>query len=364
MKIPLFNPVITEGMKKAVIKSIENEFFVLGNSVKSFENSFSKYIGTKHAISVSSGTNALQIALECLGVKGKEVITTPASFIATSNAILHAGGKPVFVDIDYDTNNIDTNKIEEAITKDTAGILPVHLYGFPCDMYKITSVAKDHGLFVLEDACQAHGSEYNDRKAGSLGIAGCFSFYSTKNMTVGGDGGMVTTNDSSLAETVSKLRNCGKKKSYLHDVVGYTSRMNSMNAAFGSEQLKLLDEWNSKKNEIARIYRESLRGMGDLILPPESGKAKTAYHLFVLKSKQRDRLKSHLESKGIGCGIYYPIPIHLQPAYSGMGLRAGDFPNAELLSKDNLAIPIYPEMEDEEVTYVVNNIKGFFKNKI
>lgn len=364
IKVPLFNPIVTEEMKKSLIRTLENDFFVLGKTVKSFEDSFSQYIGTKYAVSTSSGTNALHLCLESFGIKGKEVITTPATFIATSNSIIHAGGKPVFVDINYGTNTIDPNKIEEAITDKTAGILPVHLYGFPCQMDKINKIAEKHGIFVLEDACQAHGSEFMNKKIGNIGTAGCFSFYSTKNITVCGDGGMVTTNNASLYEMVSKLRNCGRKEQYIHDVIGYTSRLNSINAAIGLEQLKLLEMWNSRKVEIANLYRESLDGVGDLMLPPTITEGKIAYHLYVIKTKQRDKLKSYLEKKGIGCGVYYPIPIHLQPAYSQYRFRVGDFPKAELLCERNLAIPISPQMTNEDVEYVIANIKHFFKNEL
>jgi dTDP-4-amino-4,6-dideoxygalactose transaminase len=362
MKIPLLKPIVNEAMKNAAVKSLTEEFFVGGESVKKFEDAFSAYIGTKRAVGVSSGTNALSLTLESIGIKGKEVITTPTSFIATANVVVHAGGKPVFVDIDYETNNIDHDRIEDAITDKTAGILPVHLYGKPCEMDTINRIAKKHDLFVLEDACQAHGSEYRGKKAGSLARAGCFSFYSTKNMTVCGDGGMITTDDNGIADLISKLRNCGRKEQNIHDVVGYTARLNSMNAAMGIEQLKLLDSWNSRKSEIAKIYFEGLEGIGDLMLPKESGHEKIPYHLFVVKTGSRDRLKQHLDKNGVGCAVYYPIPIHLQPIYVKMfGYKKGDYPNAEKHTETNLAIPMFGTMKPEEAEYVVKQLKSFFK---
>ncbi len=364
MKIPLLMPMMNESVKNAVCESVMNEFFVGGGSVKKFEEAFSSYIGTSRAVGVSSGTNALSLTMEALGVRGKEVITTPTSFIATANAIVHAGGRPVFVDIDYETNNIDHGKIEDAITEKTAGILPVHLYGRPCEMDAINRIAKEHGIFVVEDACQAHGSEYKGKRTGSLSRAGCFSFYSTKNMTVCGDGGAVTTDDNQLADLVSKMRNCGRKDQNVHDVIGYTSRLNTINAAAGIEQLKLLDKSNSNKSEIVKIYMEGLEGVGDLVLPKESSDAKIAYHLFVIKSKSREGLMSHLKENGIGCEAYYPHPIHLQPAYVKLfGYREGDYPNAEMHAKTNLAIPIFGDMKAEEAEYVVKHVKNFFGGK-
>lgn len=361
MKVPLFKPVVTKEMKDVVINSIDNEFFVLGKSVKEFEDEFARYVGTKYAVSVSSGTNALQFSLQFFNTEGKEVITSPSSFIATSNTIIQNGAKPVFVDIDPETNNINPTLIEEKITDDTVGILPVHLYGYPCEMDKINHIAKNNALFVIEDACQAHGAAFKGNKIGSIGAAGCFSFYSTKNMTVFGDGGIITTDDFQLASLISKLRNCGRVDQNTHDIIGFTSRLNTINAAIGKEQLKYLDKWNKKRNDIARFYDEELDGFKEIVIPPKGKDIFCSYYAYTIRTEKRDELMRYLEKNGISCGIYYPKPIHLQPIYKKIfGYKEGDFPNAESLSKTCLSIPIFPEMRTYEIEYVIKNIKSFF----
>jgi perosamine synthetase len=366
MKIPLGKPIFDDEMEKVAIDTLRNERFVLGESVKKFEDEFAKYCGTDYAVSTSSGTDALKIAMLAAGLKpGEAVVTSPASFIASANAIIHAQGVPNFSDIHTETNNIDPLKLEKTITEKTKAIIPVHLYGFPADMASINDLAKKRGLIVIEDACQAHGALYDGKRTGSLGVIGCFSFYPSKNMTVGGDGGMITTNDEKIAASAAKLRDCGRKSQYVHDVVGFTSRLNSVNAAIGRVQLRRLDVWNDSRRQAAKTYNRSLEGVGDLVLPPKASKeVEPVYHLYVVRTKYRDELKNWLESQGIGCGIHYVLPIHLQPIYQEMfGYKEGAYPNAEELCKTCLSIPIFPNITKNEILYISQNIHKFFDGK-
>jgi len=368
MKIPLMKPILTDEMIEAAIKTLKNERFLRGRSVKDFEKEFASYIGTNHAIAVNSGTSALHLSLIALGVeRGDYVITTPATFIATANVITYVGAKPVFVDISPETYNIDPQKLEETIRRygnKVKAIIPVHLYGYPCKMDEILEISEKYDIKILEDSCQAHGAVYKNKKAGSFGDAGAFSFYPSKNMTVCGDGGMITTNDDKIAEIVESLRDVGRSKTnpYSHNYIGYTARMNTVNAAIGKIQLKYLEEWNEKRRQIAREYNRKLDGVGDLILPPrESGEIRPVYHLYVIRTKYRDELKKFLEECGIECGIHYPLPVHLQPPYRQMGFREGMFPNAERWAKEVLSIPMYPSLTKEEIEYIVSNIEELFR---
>ena len=351
MRIPLSKPVFNEEMKEAVVNSLQNEFFVLGEGVFKFEEEFARYIGTKYAISVSSGTFALASSLIAVGVgKSNKILTTPMSFIATANSIIHAGGIPVFSDTEKDTGNIDANLIED-IPKDINGIIPVHLYGNPCNMEKIMEF-EEEGLFVIEDACQAHGAVYNGRKVGSIGAVGCFSFYSVKNMTVGGDGGSVTTNNEEIAEKIKILRDCGRISKYEHSMIGYTARLNTVNAAIGRVQLKHLDEWNEKRKYAARIYRKNLP---EKLLLRENGNS--VYHIFAIRSDRRDEIIQHLKENGIEAGIHYPIPIHLQPIYKKLfGYKEGDYPRSERFSMEVVSLPMFPEITKDEVKFVCKKI--------
>jgi perosamine synthetase len=365
MKIPFCKQIFDRDMERAAIHALRNERFSLGESVYKFEEEFAKYCGADYAISVNSGTAALHLSLLSLGInRGDQIITTPTSFIATSNAIIHARAKPIFSDIDENTYNIDPKLISNKINELTKGIVPVDLYGNPCDMDLLIDVAKERDLFILEDACQAHGAVYKGKRLGGLADIDitCFSFYPTKNMTVGGDGGMVTTNDESVAESIKKLRNCGRAEWNIHDVIGYTARLNTVNAAIGRVQLKKLDEWNDKRRKNADIYRKFLSDIEEIVLPPgdENGK-KPVYHLFTIKTERRDELKLWLEKNGIQCGIYYPSPIHLQPIYRQMyGYKEGDFPISERHAKQAMSLPIFPDLKEEEIKYVSEKIRKFF----
>lgn len=359
--IPLLKPVFDKEMEDAAVHSLNNERFVLGESVFKFEEEFAKYCGTDYAISTSSGTDALQFSLFASEVKGREVISCPTSFIATSNSIVNSGADVVFADADYESNNIEPSLIEDKITEKTKAIIPIHLYGNPADMERINEIAEKRNIAVIEDACQAHGATHKGKKAGNLGTVGCFSFYSTKNITVGGDGGMITTNEEKIANRISKMRNCGRISQYEHDEFGYTARLNSVNAAIGRVQLKRLDGWNEKRNATAKKYMEELKDIDGISLPKIPEHNKSAFHLFACKTDKRDELFAYLKEKGIQAGTHYPIPIHLQPLYVKLfGYRKGDYPVSEKISEKVICLPMFSEIKDEELDYVIETVRRFF----
>lgn len=361
------NPTLDKEMLEAAKDALQNERFVLGESVYKFEEEFARYCGVRYAVSTSSGTAALELALVALGVKrGHEVITTTASFVATANAVLHANATPVFADIDMETYNIDPEQVKLGVSMDSKAVIPVHLYGYPADMDSINEIAERHGLYVVEDACQAHGAVYGGQKVGSLADVACFSFYPSKCMTVAGDGGMLVTNDKEVAETVGKLRDCGRKSKYVHDLVGYTARLNTVNAAIGRVQLRYLDEWNEIRRKNARLYGSLLSDIEELILPPsENSDTKPVYHLYVTRTRYRDQFKSWLESNGVECGIHYTLPIHLQPVYRELyGYGGGEYPKSEKLCRTCLSIPMHPHLREDEIRYVSEKICEFFDRKL
>jgi perosamine synthetase len=364
--IPLANPIFDEEMEKAAVNALWNEHFVLGESVYKFEEEFAKYCGANYAVSTNSGTDALQIALKALGVvQGQYVITSPASFIASSNVILHVGAAPIFSDIDLGTYTIDPKQMKQTIRNGTKAVIPIHLYGYPADMDSINEIAEKHRLCVIEDACQAHGALYKGRKVGSLGEVACFSFYPSKNMTVAGDGGILVTNDKKVANKASKLRDCGRRSQYVHDLIGYTARLNTVNASIGRVQLKHLDEWNEKRRRNAEIYNRLLSDVDELILPPQAdGGTRPVYHLYVIRTKSRDGLKVLLEANGIQCGIHYGLPIHLQPVYKKMfGFKEGMYPKSEELCKTCLSIPMHPDLARNQINFVSEKIHEFFATR-
>lgn len=349
-------------MIEAAASALRNERLVMGESVFKFEEAFARYIGVKRAVSVSSGTDALILALIAMDCRGKEVVTTPFSFIATANSIVHAQGIPRFCDARVEDYNLDAGKLPAAMGKNARAIMPVHLFGHPCDMSEINDLAKERGLGVIEDACQAHGAVYRGRKAGALGDVGCFSFYPTKNMHVGGDGGMVTTDDEDLADLVAKLRDCGRTSRYSHDVKGFTSRLNTCNAAVGLVQLKRLDGWNERRRTIAERYFAKLKGLNELILPPKSSDRKIpVFHCYAVRAERRDALADHLAKEGIATAVHYPIPIHLQPAYhvDGEG-HTGRIPVSESLSRTILSLPMFPSLTDDQVNRVCESIGNYY----
>jgi perosamine synthetase len=363
-KIPLAFPIIDDEMIEAAEHALRNERLVMGESVFKFEEEFARYTGTKEAVSTNSGTMALHLILLALRLRKKKVLTTPHSFIATSNAALHAGLKPAFADIDLGRYVIDPAEIKKKMDEDVGAILPVHIYGYPADMDEIIGIGEEYNVPVIEDACQAHGAVYGGKKCGSIGVAGAFSFYSIKNMTVGGDGGMVTTDDEELAELMRMIRDTGRRTKYEHAVIGYTARLNTVNAAIGRVQLRKLDSWNERRRELARIYRKMLSDVEEIVLPPEDDdKRRQVYHLFVIRTKDpvdRDRLISYLREKKIETGIHYPIPIHLQPCYREYGFHDGMYPNAELVSKSVISLPMCPLLEEDDVKRVCEEIKAFY----
>jgi perosamine synthetase len=365
-KIPLARPVFDDEMKEAALHAMQNERFVLGESVFKFEEEFARYCGTKFAVSTGSGTAALVLSLIALGVGGGEVITSPASFVASANSVIHAGASPRFADIDLQTYTIDPSIVRSRIGEKTRAVLPIHLYGYPARMQELCEIASKKGLAVVEDACQAHGTVYRGKKAGSLGDVGCFSFYPSKNMTVGGDGGMVTTNDESIAECVSSLRDCGRAKGakYIHDRLGFTERLNTIQAAIGRVQLKRLDAWNQKRREIAARYDDLLSDLGGNVISPPTASSVAApvYHLYVLRCSQRDDLRKWLDNAGVETGIHYAYPIHLQPVYKDLyRFDERAFPRSEELCKKALSIPMHSQLTKDETMYVSKCIHEYYQ---
>jgi dTDP-4-amino-4,6-dideoxygalactose transaminase len=354
-----FIPIKNEIMK--ALEDVLNEMHLyLGPNCQEFEREFAAYCDTQFAIGVGSGTEAIQFALLACGVKnGDEVITSPHTFFATAEAIAVIGAIPVFADIDPSTYTINPEGLEKKITGKTKAIIPVHMYGQVSDMEPIVEIAKEYGIHVIEDACQAHGALYRDKKAGSIGDAGCFSFYFTKNLGGYGEGGMVTTNDPKIAETIELFRNHGHRAKFEHAVFAYNGRLDEMQAAILRIKLKYLDEYNTKRREIAERYNTLLKDM-PLSLPKEAPNRRHVYHLYVVRSKQRDSLQDFLNSRGIGTGIHYKTPVHLQEAARDLGYRKGDFPEVEAACAEILSLPIYPELEEESQMYIIENIKEFF----
>jgi len=358
-KIPLMNPVMDIEMQQAALEALQNEKFVLGPSVYKFEEEFAKYCGTRNAISTGSGTAALQIAIQALGVKVNDVVlTTPFSFFATSNAAIHAGARPEFADVEETGFNLSPKRAGEKMTQETRAILPVHLYGHPCEMDEFVDLAEDKQVSLIEDACQAHGAEYNGKRVGSFGDAGCFSFYPSKNMTVGGDGGMIVTNDDEVAEVARSLRDCGRETKYTMSRIGFTSRLNSVNAAIGRVQLRKLPEWNEARRRAAAAYCRELDGVEGIALPPDRFGTTPVYHLFVIRSKSRDQIASALTLKGVETGIHYPVPIHMQTPYRTMyGYSEGAFPHSERLAREVLSLPIYPGITEQDIHHISSVLK-------
>ena len=392
MDIPLLNLTRQyEDIKNNIDLSLSSVFqtssYIMGENVKKFEKEFSDYLGVRHSISVGNGTDALIIALKALGIgAGDEVITTPYTFFATAEAISFVGAKPVFVDVRLDTYNIDETKIEEKISQHTKAILPVHIFGQCAEMDKINSIAQKHGLYVIEDACQAAGAEYKGKKAGSLSDISCFSFFPTKNLGCAGDGGMICTNDDKLNIVCRALKAHGSgengeraynlinsiegsvsidnnvnntvynPKKYYNYIIGQNSRLDEIQAAILRIKLKHLNEYIENRRSIALKYNEGLMNT-DLITPKEAPNNKHAYHLYILRSENRDAVCQKLKESGISTGIYYPVPLHLQKCYADLGYKVGDLPNAEYLSHRTFAIPMFPEMNDEEQKYIIKAIE-------
>jgi dTDP-4-amino-4,6-dideoxygalactose transaminase len=354
---------IKDEIDEAIQNVLNNTCFIMGEELKKFEEEFARFCNIKYAIGVANGSDALILSLRacCIG-EGDEVITVPHTFIATAEAISNVGGKVVFLDIDTKTYTIDISKIEEKINEETKAIIPVHLYGQPANMDPIMRLAKKYNLKVIEDAAQAHGAEYKGEKVGSIGDVGCFSFYPGKNLGAYGDAGMITTNNEEIAEKVKLLRNHGRiTKKYEHEIEGYSSRLDNLQAAILRVKLKYLNEWNDKRRNNAKKYNELLSNINRIITPYEADYAKHVYHLYVIRTgKERDRLREELKSKGIAIGIHYPIPLHLQPAYNYLGYKRGDFPITEEYSKEILSLPMFAELSDRQIDEIVKLIKNYY----
>jgi dTDP-4-amino-4,6-dideoxygalactose transaminase len=368
MRIPLVDlKKQYRGIKEEVLveigKALDGMQLFLGNNVQTFESDFAAYCGSKFAIGVGSGTDALHVALLACGVgPGDEVITVSHTFIATVEAIVLTGARPVLVDIDPDTYNMDPNQLERMINKRTKAIIPVHLYGHPADMAPILELARIHRLKVIEDACQAHGAEYRGRRTGSLGDVGCFSFYFTKNLGAYGESGMITTSDPDIAKQCRMLRDHGQNAKYVHTVFGINGRLDEIQAAVLKVKLPHLDEWLEKRRSLANVYNATLPS--SILKPQEMSWAKHVYHLYVIRTPKRDELRAWLETKGVGTGMHYPIPIHLQEAWRQYGGGDYSLPITERITKEIISLPMYPELSHDEVRYVCDCIREFTESKI
>lgn len=348
----------------AIAEVLDTTQFILGPKVEAFETDFAAYCQSRFAFGVNSGTSALHLALLAAGVgAGDEVITVSYSFVATVAAIIYTGATPVFVDIDPLTCNIDPAKIEAAITPKTKVLMPVHLYGTCADMDPILDLARRHNLIVIEDAAQAVGAEYKGRRAGSMGELACFSFYPGKNLGAYGEAGAVVTNNEKYVDIIMQLRDQGQSAKYLHERVGYNFRMEAMQGAVLGVKLKHLDDWTAARRRHAKAYSEALADSG-LRLLEEPAACKSVYHIFPLFTEQRDELREHLHANGISSGIHYPIPVHLQRGFSNLGFSEGDLPKTELVCREVMSLPMYPELTNETVQQISESVQQFCRQTV
>ena len=385
--------IIKDKVEAAVCEQMRSGAYIGGKAVTDFEEKFSKYVGAKYAIALNSGTDALVIAMKALGIgEGDEVITTPFTFFATAETIAMVGATPVFVDVCADTYNIDARKIEDKITKKTKAIIPVHIFGQPANIEEINSIAKKNNLFVIEDACQAVGSAISDKKIGSIGDVACFSFFPTKNLGGFGDGGMITTNDEKVA-TICRAysehggaQNGAKARFYLDGVkdeladnasndplynpykyynylIAYNSRLDAIQARVLDIKLDYLDGFNARRTEIADFYEKELGDMKEIKTPQVRNGVKPVWHQYAIRVKEKDELGQYLASQNIGSAAFYPVPLHLQKAFDYLGYKEGDLPVAEQLTKETVCLPIFPELKQEELDYIVSGIKEFYGGK-
>ncbi|MBN2104499.1 DegT/DnrJ/EryC1/StrS family aminotransferase [bacterium] len=351
---------IKKEIKKALDDVLESGRFIMGSQVIALEEALSAYSETRYAIGCNSGTDALQLALMALDIRpGDEVITTPFTFVATAEVIGILGAKPVFVDIDPVTYNIDPQKIEKSITRKTKAIIPVHLYGQPADMDPINEIAGKHGLPVIEDACQSIGARYRGRKVCSLGTMACLSFFPSKNLGAYGDGGMVLTSEQELEQKIRIIANHGQDKRYHHSMLGINSRLDTLQAAILLVRLKHLDDWSEARMDRAALYSVLMADM-DVVTPVIAEKNTHVFHQYSIRVKRRDELQLYLQEAGIATAIHYPIPLHLQPAFRHYGRGEGSLPVAESVAKEVLSLPMYPELEEEKIHYIVGKIGDFF----
>ncbi len=353
---------IKKEIDAAVHRVLDSGQFILGPDVTALENEMAQYLNVNHAIGVASGTDALHLALLACGIgSGDEVITTPFTFIATCEAITYCGAVPVFVDIDSKTFNIDPEKIEQKISKKTKAIIPVHMFGQAAEMDPISEIAREYKLKMIEDVAQAFGGEYKNKKLGTLGDAGCTSFFPSKNLGAFGDGGMIFTNDKKVAEKIKMLRVHGSKEKYVHDLIGFNSRLDSLQAAIVRVKLKYIDEWNNMRIEHAEQRYNKLLSTCNVATPYKLPYNKHVYHLYTLLVNNREGCQKFLNNRGISSAIHYPIPVHLQKSFKYLGFSAEDFPVSSKISQKTLSLPMFPELKEKEIDYVVKTVKEFLK---
>ena len=352
---------IEREVNAAIEQALLQGDFILGAEVDAFEQAYARFVGVEQAVGVSNGLDALRLALMALDIgPGDEVILPANTYIATALAVSAVGARPVLVDCDASTYNIDVDAVASAITSRSRAVIPVHLTGQAADMEVIATIAERHGLAVIEDAAQAHGTRYRGRLCGALGTLGCFSFYPAKNLGAYGDGGIITTDDARLAERLRGLRHYGQLRKNEHSEKGLNARLDTLQAAILKVKLRHLIEWNAARVRHAETYRQCLQGVGDLRMQGQAPYSSHIYHLFVIETDDRDALQQHLSAAGIHTGIHYPTPIHLQPAYADLGYHKGDFPQTERLAHRILSLPMFPELRDEQIARVVETIAAFY----
>jgi dTDP-4-amino-4,6-dideoxygalactose transaminase len=364
MQVPLVDLAaqyrsIQPEIDRAIQRILDRTAFILGDEVRDFETAFAGYVGAGGAVGVSSGTAAIELSLRAIGLMpGDEVITTAHTFIATAEAISNAGGRPVFADVERDTFNLDPDRVEELVTDRTRAILPVHLYGHPADLTALKEIAERRSLYLIEDAAQAVGAEIDGRRCGSIGHLACFSFYPGKNLGAYGDAGAVTSDDPDLLARIRRMRDHGRTTKYEHVEIGYAERIDALQAAVLAAKLPHLEAWTEARRSHARRYGELLAG-GSVSPPTERGGVRHVYHLYVVRSAQRDALLDHLKANGIAAGIHYPIPLHRQPAYTSIGYAQVSLPETERAAAEVLSLPMYPELTEEHLQHIAGCVRSF-----
>ena len=357
-KIPLSRVFLNDEVRDAALRALNSGSYILAKECEAFEAELANYVGTKHAVLCSSWTAGGFLLHRTMGLKvGDEILVPSHTAFASIEPMIHFGAKPVFIDVD-DTYCLDAELLEASITPRTVGILPVHLYGHPANLDRILEIARHHNLWVIEDCAQAHGARFREKRVGSMGVAGAFSFFPSKNLTVMGDGGCITTNETALADDLRMLRNHGRKSKYIHEVVGYNLRFNEIQAAIGRVELRNMDRLNEHRRRVAARYSERLSGI--VKTPPEKEWAYSVYHMYVIRTERRDELAKHLQSRGIGTGIHYPVANHQQPAVTKLYPDLPKLPHTEAVVKEILSLPIYGKLPLEDVDYVCDAILEFF----
>jgi len=351
---------ISHEIDEAIRRVVAASDFILGKDVELFEQEFAEYCGVVHAVGVDSGVSALELALRAYDISdGDEVITVSHTFSATAFAISATGARPVFIDVDAQTYNMNAALIEAAITPRTKAIMPVHLYGQPADIEEIARIAREHNLVLIEDACQAHGAQFKRQRVGSFGDAAAFSFYPGKNLGAYGDGGMIVTNDEGVAEKLRILRNCGQSEKYKHVMLGFNRRLDSLQAAVLRVKLPHLDTWNKARRNAAQLYNDFLKADDSVVTPGEGEDRTHVYHLYVIQHADREGLMANLRAQGVSAGLHYPTPVHLQPCYEFLNVPRGSLPVTESLASRVISLPMYPELTREQVQFVCDQVKRF-----